>query len=255
MDISGKVAIVTGGNSGLGEATARALMKAGARVISFDRAGSAPEGAEFAECDIASDTAIKAAVDKVIADHGAVQILVNCAGVPGLGQIATPDGPGDMAAFRRVVDVNLIGTAAVTAEVAHRMISNDPSGPEEERGIIINTCSIASFAGQEAMGAYTASKAALAALCLVWARDLSRHNIRCMGIAPGFFFTGMTAGMPEPLLEDLLKNYEFPRRGGRPEEFAELALFIIRSPMLNGDVVRIDSGTRPPARTLWTTGG
>ncbi len=255
MEISGKVAIVTGGNSGLGEATAKALLGEGARVISFDRAGAPPEGAQFIPCDITDDAAIKSAVDQVIADHGAIHILANSAGVPGLGQIATPDGPGDMAAFRKVMDVNLIGTAAVTAQVAHHMISNAPSGPEDERGIIINTCSIASFGGQEAMGAYTASKSALAALCLVWARDLSRHNIRCMGIAPGFFYTGMTAGMPEALLEDLLKNYEFPRRGGQPEEFAELALFIIRSPMLNGDVIRIDSGTRPPARTLWTTGG
>jgi NAD(P)-dependent dehydrogenase (short-subunit alcohol dehydrogenase family) len=120
--------------------------------------------------------------------------------------------------------------------------------------VIVNTCSIASFGGQEGMGAYTAAKSALAALTLVWARDLSKYSIRVMGIAPGFMATPMVAFLPDDLVAELLKDAEFPKRAGRADEFAELAEFIIRTPLLNGDVIRLDGGTRPPARTEWSMG-
>ncbi len=157
-----------------------------------------------------------------------------------------------MAAFRQVIEVNLLGAATVAAAVGHRMIANEPTGPDGERGVIVNTCSIASFGGQEGMGAYTAAKSALAALTLVWARDLSQYNIRVMGIAPGFMATPMVSFLPDDFVAELLKDAEFPKRAGRADEFAELAEFVIRSPLMNGDVIRLDAGTRPPARTQWS---
>jgi NAD(P)-dependent dehydrogenase (short-subunit alcohol dehydrogenase family) len=248
MDPAGKTAIVTGGNSGLGRATAQALLEAGTKVVSLDLAGDPPPGAHWIACDVSDDAAVRAAVAAV---EGPIHILVNCAGIGGIGPIASHAGPGDVAAIRRVIDVNLVGAINVTAEVAHRMTGNPPDGPDEERGVIVNACSIASFGGQQGMTAYTAAKSALAALTLVWCRDLSAHHIRVMGIAPGFMATPMVSFLPRELVDELLKDAEFPRREGRPEEFARVALFILKNPLLNGDVIRLDAGTRPPARTTW----
>lgn len=248
MDPAGKTAIVTGGNSGLGRATAQALLAAGTRVISLDLAGDAPTGARWIACDVSDAAAVKAAVATIA---GPIHILVNCAGIGGIGAIATAAGPGDVVAMRRVIEVNLLGAINVTAEVAHRMVGNAPDGPDGERGVIVNACSIASFEGQQGMTAYTAAKSALAALTLVWCRDLSAHHIRVMGIAPGFMATPMVGFLPRELVDELLQDAEFPRREGRPEEFARVALFILENPLLNGDVIRLDAGTRPPARTSW----
>src|SRR5690606_22128230 len=183
---------------------------------------------------------------------GPVHVLVNCAGVGRLGPIATPEGPGDMEGFRRVVEINLLGAAYVTAAFAPKMMANAPAGEDGERGVIVNACSIASFEGQEGMGAYTASKAALAGLVLVWARDLSRHHIRVNGIAPGFMATPMVAMLPDDFVAELLKDAEFPKRAGRADEFARVVDFILRTPLLNGEVIRLDAATRPPARTHMT---
>lgn len=215
-------------------------------MISLDVAGTAPEGARFIECDVSDDDAVGAAARAIA---GPVHILVNCAGIGRIGTIATPDGPGDMAAFRRVVEVNLLGAAYVTAALSPRMMANDPDGADGERGVIVNACSIASFEGQEGMGAYTAAKAGLAGLVLVWARDLSQYHVRVCGVAPGFMATPMVAGVPEPMVTELLRNAEFPRRPGRADEFASVVDFIVRTPLLNGEVIRLDAGTRPPART------
>jgi NAD(P)-dependent dehydrogenase (short-subunit alcohol dehydrogenase family) len=249
MDPAGKVAVVTGGNSGLGRATAEALRDAGAKVVSLDLNGTPPEGVEWTRCDVVDLVGVK--VD-VAAIQGPIHILVNCAGIGGIGPIATADGPGDADAMRRVVEVNLLGTINVTSEVAHRMISNEPVGEDGERGIIINACSIASFEGQEGMSAYSASKAGLAGLTLVWTRDLSKYGIRCMGIAPGLMTTPMVSFLPDAFIGELIKDAEFPKRAGHAKEFAEVAEFIIRTPLLNGDVIRLDAGTRPPARTQWS---
>lgn len=249
LDPRGKIIIVTGGASGLGAATAQMLEDAGAQTVSFDHE-AAPTFS--IRCDITDDAAVEQAIAQTLARFGRIDGLVNCAGVGGLGSIATPDGPGDIAAFRRVIDINLIGAFNVARHAAFHMIANSPEGSDGERGLIINACSIASFEGQEGMGPYTAAKAGLASLTLVWARDLSRHGIRSMGIAPGFFATPMTSGIPADLVSELLETAEFPRRPGTAREFAELALFIFRNPMLNGDVIRLDGGTRPPARTRWT---
>lgn len=251
MEPAGKCAVVTGGNSGLGRATAEWLAATGADVVSLDLSGEAPEGVRFIPCDVSDFAAVQAAVDAI---KGPIHILVNCAGIGAIGAIATPEGPGDMAAFRKVVEVNLIGAANATAAVAARMIGNDPAGEDGERGAIVNACSIASFEAQEGMGAYAASKSALAAMCLVWARDLSRHAIRVNGIAPGFMATPMVAMLPEALVDELLSDAEFPKRAGRAEEFAEVVDFVLHTPLLNGEVIRLDAGTRPPARTKWSMG-
>lgn len=253
MDPAGKIAIVSGGNSGLGEGGVRALLAAGANVISLDVSGEAPEGAEFIRCDVSDEASVKSAVQQVIDRHGRIDILLNNAGIGGLAPVATPDGPGDMAAFRAIIGVNLIGATQLVAHVAHKMMENQPSGPDGERGAIVNTCSIASFEGQEGMGAYTASKSALAALTLVWARDLSHHAIRVNGVAPGFMDTPMVAMLPPDFVEELLADNEFPKRAGRADEYAQVAEFLIRTPLINGEIIRLDAGARPPARTKWAS--
>ena len=245
-------AIVTGGNSGLGRATAQELNAEGAKVYSLDIGGDAMEGVMHIACDVSDPASVRTAVARV---EGPIHFLVNSAGIGGLGQIATPDGPGDVEAIRKVIEVNLLGAINVTAEVAHRMIGNDPMGPDDERGVIINACSIASFEGQEGMSAYTAAKAGLAALTLVWARDLGQYNIRCMGIAPGFMATPMVAMLPPDFVDELLKGNEFPKRAGQAHEFASIVTTIIENPLLNGDIIRLDGGARPPARTQWGAGG
>jgi len=255
MDPKGTIAVVSGGNSGLGEGAVRALLAAGATVVSLDLSGDAPAGADFVHCDVSDEVSVKAAVDAVIQRHGRIDVLLNNAGIGGLGPIATADGPGDMNAFRKVIGVNLLGAANLAAHISHCMTANAPSGPDAERGVIINTCSIASFEGQEGMGAYTAAKSALAALTLVWARDLSKYAIRVNGIAPGFMATPMVAMLPPDFVDELLKGNEFPKRAGTAEDFAEAALFLIRTPLVNGEVLRLDGGARPPARTTWASGG
>lgn len=247
MDPQGKVAVVTGGNSGLGEAAALALAKAGATVVTLDVSGTAPVG-ETIVCDVTDPASVTAAVDQVIARHDRIDILINNAGIGGVAPIATAEGPIDLAAFRRIVEVNLIGATSVAGAVAHRMIGNAPNGPDGERGIIVNSCSIASFEGQEGMSAYTASKSALHALTLVWARDLSQHGIRVNGVAPGLMDTPMVAFLPDDFKAELIKDTEFPKRAGRADEFGAVVEFLVRTPLINGEVIRLDAGTRPPAR-------
>jgi len=253
VDPSGKVAIVTGGNSGLGEGGVHRLLRAGATVVSLDRTGKPPQGADFIECDVSEEASVAAAVKQVAERYGEIHMLLNNAGIGGLGPVASPEGPGDMAAFRQLIGVYLVGAAQVAAHVAHRMIGNKPAGVDHERGVIVNTCSIASFEGQEGMGAYTAAKAALAALTLVWARDLSRHAIRVNAVAPGFMDTPMVAMLPPDFVQELVDGNEFPKRAGTAEEYAAVAEFLIRTPLMNGEVVRLDAGARPPARTKWAS--
>ena len=255
MDPKGKVAVVTGGNSGLGEGGVERLLRAGASVVSLDVSGNPPEGADFIPCDVSDEESAKHGVERALELHGRIDILLNNAGIGGLGPIATVEGPGDMDEFRKVISVNLVGAANMAAHVAPHMAANEPSGADGERGVIVNTCSIASFEGQEGMGAYTAAKSALAALTLVWARDLSKYAIRVNGVAPGFMAKPMVAMLPPALVDELLQDNEFPKRAGRADEYAEVAEFLIRTPLINGEVIRLDAGARPPARTRWASGG
>jgi NAD(P)-dependent dehydrogenase (short-subunit alcohol dehydrogenase family) len=253
MNPAGKVALVSGGNSGLGEGGVKRLLAAGATVVSLDLGGEAPAGADFVHCDVSDEASVKGAIAEVLQRHGRIDILLNNAGIGGIGPIASAEGPGDMDAFRRVLGVNLIGAANVAAHAGHAMTRNQPSGEDGERGVIVNTCSIASFEGQEGMGAYTATKSALLALTLVWARDLAKFAIRVNGVAPGFMATPMVAMLPPPFVEELLKGNEFPKRAGTAEDYAEVVEFLIRTPLINGEVIRLDGGARPPARTTWST--
>ncbi|MFC3096911.1 SDR family NAD(P)-dependent oxidoreductase [Alteraurantiacibacter palmitatis] len=254
MNPQGLLAVVTGGNSGLGRACVEALLARGARVVSLDLGGEVVQAASFIACDVTDEAQVAAAAAQVAAEHGPPHILINCAGIGGIGPIASAQGPGDVVAIRKVIDVNLLGAITITAHFAHLMTRAEPVGEDGERGVIINACSIASYEGQEGMSAYTAAKAGLAGLTLVWTRDLSRHAIRCAGIAPGFMATPMVSFLPEAFVAELLKDAEFPRRAGRAEEFARAALFIIENPLINGEVIRLDAGTRPPARTQWAAG-
>ena len=253
MDPAGKVALVSGGNSGLGEGAVKHLLAAGASVVSLDLGGDVPAGADFVQCDVSDEASVAAAVSSAIERHGRIDILINNAGVGGIGTIASAEGPGDIADFRRVIGVNLIGAATLAAHAGHAMTRNEPSGPDGERGVIVNTCSIASYEGQEGMGAYTATKSALLALTLVWARDLAKFAIRVNGVAPGFMATPMVAMLPPPFVEELLKGNEFPKRAGTAEDYAAVVDFLIRTPLINGEVIRLDGGARPPARTTWST--
>ena len=252
MDPTGKVALVSGGNSGLGEGAVKRLLAAGATVVALDVGGDAPVGADFVHCDVSEEASVEAAVATVLERHGRIDILLNNAGVGGIGTIASADAPGDMAEFRRVLGVNLIGAATLAAHAGHAMTRNAPSGPDGERGVIVNTCSIASYEGQEGMGAYTATKSALLALTLVWARDLAKFAIRVNGVAPGFMATPMVAMLPPPFVEELLAGNEFPKRAGTAEDYAAVVDFLIRTPLINGEVIRLDGGARPPARTTWS---
>ncbi|MBO9601956.1 MAG: SDR family oxidoreductase [Novosphingobium sp.] len=253
MDPAGKVALVSGGNSGLGEGAVKHLLAAGASVVSLDLGGDVPAGADFVQCDVSDEASVAAAVSSAIERHGRIDILINNAGVGGIGTIASAEGPGDIADFRRVIGVNLIGAATLAAHAGHAMTRNEPLGPDGERGVIVNTCSIASYEGQEGMGAYTATKSALLALTLVWARDLAKFAIRVNGVAPGFMATPMVAMLPPPFVEELLKGNEFPKRAGTAEDYAAVVDFLIRTPLINGEVIRLDGGARPPARTTWST--
>jgi NAD(P)-dependent dehydrogenase (short-subunit alcohol dehydrogenase family) len=251
MEISGKKAIVVGGASGFGRATAESLAKRGASVAILDRAQSDGKdvasaiGAAFHEVDVTdfagSETALQTAVDAL----GGLHIIVTTAG-GGIGErTIKKDGPHSLDSFRATVDLNLIGSFNISRLAAWQMSKQEPVDDEaEERGVIINTASIAAFEGQIGQVAYTASKAAIAGMCLTMARDLGSLGIRVLAIAPSLFATGLTKGIPDEFATALTKDAAFPKRLGKPEEYAKLALAIVDNPMLNGQCIRLDAGQR-----------
>jgi len=254
MDVSGLAALVSGGASGLGRATATALAEAGAKVTLLDidagRVAAAAQelgGLGFA-CDVTRAEAVEAAVAAARAKHGPARIAVSCAGVGRAGRIVDRDGramPLDQ--FRQVVEVNLIGSFNLLRVVAADMAAADPM-EDGERGVILLTASIAAFDGQIGQAAYAASKGGVAGLTLPAARELARYGIRVVAIAPGVFATPMLAGLPEAAQASLAAGVPFPQRLGRPEEYAALALHICRNTMLNGEVIRVDGALRMPPR-------
>ncbi len=249
MKFNGHSAIVTGGASGLGAATAEALHAQGCKIAVFDmnaeRGGAlaAKLGGEFCMVDVADEASVKAGVEKAIAAIGAPRILVNCAGIVIGEKTIGKNGPHKLETYKRVLDINLVGTFNCIRLVAEQMEKLD--GLEDgERGVIINTASVAAFEGQIGQAAYSSSKAAVAGMTLPIARDLMNLGIRVNTIAPGIFWTPMMAGMDQKVQDALAAMVPFPKRLGKPEEFASLALEICRNTMINGAVIRLDGAIR-----------
>ena len=251
MDISGKVAVVTGGASGLGAATAKMIVEEGGHVVIVDlneEAGHAlakdlGQHARFVRADVSDPAEAQAAIETAMDTFGALHISVQCAGIVDAQRVIGKTGPADLARFSKTIRVNLIGTFNVARLAAWLMAPNAQSD-EGERGVIINTASVAAFDGQIGQAAYAASKGGIAAMTLPLARDLSSVGIRVMAIAPGIFDTPMLAGMPDDVRASLGAMVPFPKRLGRPSEYAQLVRDIIGNPMLNGEVIRLDGAIR-----------
>jgi len=254
MQIKDKAAVVTGGASGLGLATARALAEAGAKVaiLDLDAERTADTAASFGAlgiaCDVTNEGAVTAALDAAEAAHGVARLNVNCAGIPGGMRLVGKDGPVEMARFAQVVAVNLLGTVSVMSKCAARMMAQDPLGTDGERGVIVNTASITAYEGQIGQGAYVASKGGIVALTLQAAREFAPRGVRVMSVAPGLFRTPIAEHIPPEVIDGMLSDAMFPRRFGEPEEFGELVVSICRNPMLNGETIRLDAGVRLQAR-------
>jgi NAD(P)-dependent dehydrogenase (short-subunit alcohol dehydrogenase family) len=238
--------LVAGGGSGLGEATARTLATSGARVVVADLRGEAPEGGRFVETDVTDESSVRAAVNAAL-EVGDLRGAINCAGVASAEKVLGREGPHSLDTFAKVVQVNLTGTFNVVRLAAEAMVSNDPS-ESGERGVIVNTASVAAFDGQIGQVAYAASKGGVVAITLPVARELAGSGIRVMAIAPGIFDTPMMAGLPEEARDSLGRQVPFPPRLGRPEEYAELVKHIIENEMLNGEVIRLDGAIRMAPR-------
>lgn len=248
-DLSGLIAIVTGASSGLGLATARALSASGVRVAALDlKPGAAETNILPLACDVADESSVVAALDATAQSFGPARIVINCAGVPGSMRLVGRDGPVDMQRFAQVIAINLLGTVSVMTKAAARMMALEPLTPDGERGVIINTSSITAFEGQIGQGAYVASKGAIAAMTIQAAREFAAKGVRVLAIAPGLFKTPMAADVPPEVVDAITSDAIFPRRFGEPEDFADLCLAMIRNPMLNGEVVRLDAGVRLRAR-------
>jgi NAD(P)-dependent dehydrogenase (short-subunit alcohol dehydrogenase family) len=251
VQLAGNVALVTGGGSGLGRATAEALAAAGASVVIVDLPTSDGKqvaediGVSFSPGDVTSENDITAALDSA-AQLGPLRIAVNCAGVADAAWVLGKHGPFPLATFRKVVEVNLIGTFNVVRLAAERIGAADEL--DGERGVIINTSSVAAFEGQIGQAAYSASKGGVAALTLPVARELAATKIRVVTIAPGLFETPMLAGLPEDAKASLGAQVPHPARLGRPSEYAALVEHVVRNPMLNGEVIRLDGAIRMAAR-------
>ncbi len=255
VDVKGEAAIVTGGASGLGRATAEALVAAGARVALIDRnadlvAATAQEiGALAAPADVTDPDSVAAALSKAREAHGVARVCVNCAGIGGSVRIVDRQGaPMDLDHFRQIIEVNLIGTFNVLRLAAADMASLEANTEDGLKGVIVNTASVAGYEGQVGQAAYTASKGGVIGLTVQSARDLSSHGIRVCTIAPGIMLTPLLMGLPEATLDLLGDQVPFPKRTGHPSEYGSLAMEIIRNDYLNGEVIRLDGAIRMAPR-------
>jgi NAD(P)-dependent dehydrogenase (short-subunit alcohol dehydrogenase family) len=247
MDITDKVAIVTGAASGLGQATAEALLEAGAKAAMFDLNQPAinHDNALFCEVDVTSADSVQKAVDQAAEKFGAIHICINCAGIAPAQKILDRENNAmPLDDFQKGININLVGTFNVARLAAEKMAANEPVGEAKERGIIINTASVAAYEGQMGQCTYAASKGAIVSLTLPMARDMAKLGIRANAIAPGIMGTPMLLGMPENVQEALVANIQFPKRMGLPEEFAALCKHMIENPYINGETVRLDAAIR-----------
>jgi len=255
MEIGSETAaVVTGGASGLGEAVVRALSAKGARVAIFDldadRGGALADecGALFMPVDVGDPRSMADGLEAARVAHGQERIAVTCAGIAPAERTVTKNGPHDFSIFERALRVNLTGVFNCASQAVAGMAGLPPVTPDGERGVIINTASIAAYEGQIGQIAYSASKAGVAGMTLPMARDLARHGIRVVAIAPGLFFTPMIAAFSQEVQDALTAKLEFPRRAGDPAEFAAMVLHICANAMINGEVIRLDGAYRmPPA--------
>ncbi len=254
MNIQGQAAIVTGGASGLGAQTARELARRGAKVAVFDRnaegakAVAAEIGGIGVGCDITSSDSVSAALQAAREAHGVARILMNIAGIGTAKRLIGKDGtPMPLEDFRRVIEVNLVGTFNVTRLAVAEIVKLDPL-QDGERGVVVNTASVAAFDGQVGQEAYAASKGGVVSLTLPLARDLAQFGVRVVTIAPGLFLTPLMAELPLPVQESLAASIPFPKRLGKPEEFAHLAASIVENLALNGEVIRLDGALRMAPR-------
>jgi NAD(P)-dependent dehydrogenase (short-subunit alcohol dehydrogenase family) len=255
MELKGTVAVVTGGASGLGEASIRTLVQGGAKAAIFDLAADNGERIAadlgdhviFCMTDVTDEKSVSEAIEKTVEAFGAIHIAVNCAGVGTPAKVLGKEGPIDMAQFRRVVEINLMGTLNVIRLAAEKMMMNTPD-EDGEIGVVINTASVAAFEGQIGQAAYSASKAGVVGMTLPIAREFAEYGIRVLTIAPGLFETPMLKGLPENVQEALGKMVPFPKRLGKPSEFAALVQHIVENGMLNGEVIRLDGSIRMAAK-------
>ncbi|SDW32248.1 NAD(P)-dependent dehydrogenase, short-chain alcohol dehydrogenase family [Ruegeria halocynthiae] len=249
MNLSTTAAVITGGASGLGEATARHFAENGAQVTILDRdAERGPQiatkiGGHFAQTDVTDEVSVSAAIAQAMDKMGRITAAVNCAGIAIGAKTVGKDGPHPLDAFQRTIDINLVGSFNVSRLAAAEMAKNDPE-PDGARGVIINTASIAAFDGQKGQAAYAASKGGVVGMTLPMARDLASTGIRVMAIAPGIFMTPMLAGLPEEVQQQLAADVPNPARLGDPREYGRLAGFIVEMGYLNGEVIRIDGALR-----------
>jgi NAD(P)-dependent dehydrogenase (short-subunit alcohol dehydrogenase family) len=255
MELGTVRAVVTGGASGLGRATAEALIAAGGHAAILDRPASAGAdvakelgaAAVFTPADVTSEADVAQAMERAHAALGAINVLVNCAGIGTAAKTLGRSGPARLEDFTRVIHVNLIGTFNCIRLAATYMAKNTPS-PEGERGVVVNTASVAAFDGQIGQAAYSASKGGIVGMTLPVARDLAEHGIRVCTIAPGIFDTPLLGTLPEPVRASLAKQVPFPPRLGQPPEYAALVTHIITNGMLNGETIRLDGAIRMQPR-------
>ena len=255
MEIKGSVAVVTGGASGLGEATVRNYVEGGGRVSILDLqedkgqalASELGDSAIFCPTNVTDEKSVQSAIDKTVEKFGAIHIAVNCAGVGDAAKVLGKGGPMPMDSFNRVVQINLIGTMIVIRLAAEKMVANPPN-EDGEKGVVINTASVAAYDGQIGQASYSASKAGIIGMTLPIAREFAEYGLRIVTIAPGLFETPLLMSLPEKVKVALGKMVPFPNRLGKPSEFALLARQIVENPMLNGETIRLDGAIRMAAK-------
>jgi NAD(P)-dependent dehydrogenase (short-subunit alcohol dehydrogenase family) len=248
MEIEGRTFLVAGGGSGLGAATTEMLTNEGANAVVADLRGEAADGnIRFVETDVTDEASVRRAIEEALQSFGGMHGAINCAGIASAEKVLGREGPHSLDSFAKVVEVNLVGSFNVLRLAAEVMVNNEPAA-SGERGVIVNTASVAAYDGQIGQVAYAASKGGVVALTLPVARELAQYGIRVVAIAPGIFDTPMMAGLPEAARESLGKQVPFPSRLGRPEEYASLVRHIIENEMLNGEVIRLDGSIRMAPR-------